>query len=146
MKSEKQKLKTVSIDAASLNTIQQIRDLHATGAWDFLPRQVVNVLYDTHSDFGAFSKSGDVQDIPNKAIVAMAVEFFHLYMFSANPYNRAQMRKWFGLDGRAHSLESLHETVLLGAIIQRDIRAKQLEDAMEDGDPQTDDDFVFDED
>jgi hypothetical protein len=90
-------------------------------------------------------KTGKVEDVPSRALLAMCVEFTSLYLLGANPLNREQLRMWGDLSGRAHSNELVHTRVLLGALLERDLRSKEIEDAMENGIPQTDTDFVFDD-
>ena len=141
----KEKLKQITLDPSTQRTLWLVRELQMADTWRYLPRNVLEAAFASEGHFTKFMKTGSVESLPATVIVSMALEFTRLYLLSANPYNREQMRKWYGVDGNAQRYEAMHELVLLGAILQRDIRAKELEDAMEDGVPQTDTDFVFDD-
>ena len=138
-------VKSVRIDKRTQRSLYMIRQLQRCDTWKYLPEQVIDAAMTSHTDFADFMKTGDVEELPTRVLLAMAIEFAAMYLLSANPHNREQMRMWADIDGRMHSYESLHARVLQGALLERDMRGKQIEDAMSGGIPQTDGDFIFDD-
>ena len=143
--SDKKKVKHVYLDERAMENVAFIKELHYAETWRFLPEEVVEIMFRSKSPYKEFVKSEKVEDIPANVVVSMALELLSMYLWGANPYNREQMRRWFSIDGNQHKQEVMQTMMLNAALLERDMRAKEVEDAMEGGAPQSDNDFVFDD-